>query len=403
MGSPTLVIGGGLVGLGTAWALHRRQPDRPLILLEKEAEVGTHQTGRNSGVLHSGIYYTPGSLRARLCREGADRMAAFCTAEGLPFTRCGKVIVATRPEELPRLEALATRAQANGLEARRLSPEELAEHEPHAAGLAALHLPSTGVVDFRAVARRLREKLAAGGVEVRLGCEATELEPRGEGVRVRWRGGEVWADHVVACAGLHADRVHGLQAPPPLRILPFRGEYHQLTPEGAALVRGLIYPVPDPALPFLGVHLTRGIHGDVEAGPNAVLAMAREGYSWADLQGRDLAEILSYPGFWRLARAHAATGAYEVLRSFSKRLLLRDLRRLVPALEEGHLVPGPAGVRAQAVHPSGALADDFVVARAGRCLHVLNAPSPAATASLAIGEYLADALSEGADRRTPGP
>ena len=395
MASPTCVIGGGLVGLATAWALHRRHPDLPLVLLEKEAEVGTHQSGRNSGVLHSGIYYTPGSLRARLCREGAERMAAFCEAEGLPFRRCGKVIVATRPEELPRLEALATRAEANDIEAHRLDPEGLAEHEPHATGLAALHLPATGIADYAAVARRLKAKLLDAGVAIHLGCEATGLQPRGEGVLVSWRGGEVLADRVITCAGLHADRVHGLQSPPPLRIIPFRGEYHLLSPEGAALVKGLIYPVPDPALPFLGVHLTRGIHGEVDAGPNAVLALAREGYTWSTLSGRDLVEVLTYPGFWRLARKQVRTGAYEVARSLSKRLLVRDLQRLVPALKAEHLVPGPAGVRAQAVHSSGALADDFVVARVGRCLHVLNAPSPAATASLAIGEYLADQMTVG--------
>lgn len=395
MASPTCVIGGGLVGLATAWALHRRHPDLPLILLEKEAEVGTHQTGRNSGVLHSGIYYTPGSLRARLCREGADRMAAFCEAEGLPFRRCGKVIVATSPAELPRLEALAARAEANGLEAHRLTPEGLAEHEPHAAGLAALHLPATGIADYGAVARCLKAKLLAEGVTLHLGCEATGLEARGEGVLVRWGGGEVLAERVITCGGLHADRLHNLQAPPPVRIIPFRGEYHLLSPEGAALVKGLIYPVPDPALPFLGVHHTRGIHGEVHAGPNAVLALAREGYTWGRISPRDLAETFAFPGFWRLARKHARTGAYEVARSLSKHLLVKDLQRLVPALTVDHLVPGPAGVRAQAVLPSGALADDFVVARVGRSLHVLNAPSPAATASLAIGEYLADQMAAG--------
>ncbi len=394
MTPPTCVIGGGLVGLATAWALRRRHPDLPLVLLEKEAEVGTHQSGRNSGVLHSGIYYKPGSLRARLCREGAELMAAFCQEEGLPFARCGKVIVATRPEELPRLEALTERARVNGLEARSLNPEGLAEFEPHAAGLAALHLPATGVVDYPAVARRLKERLLAQGVEIRLGVEVTGLQERPEGLLLRWKEGEILAQRAVACAGLHADRVHGLQAPPPLRIIPFRGEYHLLSPEGAAIVKGLIYPVPDPALPFLGVHLTRGVHGEVDAGPNAVLALAREGYSWGDVSSRDLRDVLTYPGFWRLARKHARTGAYEVARSFLRSLLLRDLQHLVPALEAKHLLPGPAGVRAQAVLPSGDLADDFVVARVGRCLHVLNAPSPAATASLAIGEYLAERLDE---------
>ncbi len=392
MRTPLCIVGGGLVGLATAWALHRRDPDRPLVLLEKEDQVATHQTGRNSGVLHSGIYYRPGTLRAALCRRGAEAMVAFCEAEGLPFRRCGKVIVATRPEELPRLAALAERAQVHGLEARPLSPEGLGEHEPHAAGLAALFLPATGVVDYPAVARRLQAKLEAGGVQVLRGREVTGLQEGSEGVEVRGRGWSLLADRVITCGGLQADRLAAMQAPPPLRIVPFRGEYHLLTPEGAALVKGLIYPVPDPALPFLGVHLTRGVHGEVDAGPNAVPALAREGYSWHDVSGRDLAEQLAYPGFWRLARAHARTGAYEMLRSCSEDLLLRDLRRLLPGLQAHHLVPGPAGVRAQAVLPGGTLADDFVVHRVGRCLHVLNAPSPAATASLAIGEHLADEL-----------
>ncbi len=390
--SPTLIVGGGIVGLATAWALSHRQPDRPLVVLEKEPEVGRHQTGHNSGVLHSGIYYRPGSLRAQLCVTGAARMAAFCETEGLPYQRCGKLIVATQPEELPRLDALQERAIANGIEARRLRAEEIAAFEPHAAGLAALHLPGTGIADYGAVVRRLKARLLERGVEIRLGTKAIGLEGRTEGMVVQWHGGEQLADRVIACAGLHADRVHALQTPPPLRIIPFRGEYHLLTSEGAALVKGLIYPVPDPSLPFLGVHLTRMTNGGVEAGPNAVLALAREGYTWGDISLPDLASTFSYGGFWRLAKRHARTGMYEVTRSWRRSLLLRDLQRLLPSLEDRHLQSGGAGVRAQAVMPNGDLADDFVIARQGRCLHVLNAPSPAATASLAIGEYIADQL-----------
>jgi L-2-hydroxyglutarate oxidase len=390
--SPTLILGGGIVGLATAWALSHRDPDRPLVLLDKEPEVGQHQTGHNSGVVHSGIYYRPGSLRAQLCVTGATRMAAFCASEGLPYQRCGKLIVATSPEELPRLDALQARAAANGIEARRLRAEEIAAFEPHAAGLAALHLPGTGIADYGAVSRRLKERLLERGVAFRLGAKVIGLKEHSEGVVVRWAGGEQLAERVIACAGLHADRIHALQSPPPLRIIPFRGEYHLLTAEGAALVNGLIYPVPDPTLPFLGVHLTRMTSGDVEAGPNAVLALAREGYTWGRISLRDLMSTLSYGGFWRLAKRHARTGLYEVARSWRRSLLLRDLQRLLPDLQDHHLQRGGAGVRAQAVLPSGDLADDFVIARQGRCLHLLNAPSPAATASLAIGEYIADQL-----------
>lgn len=392
--STTVIVGGGLVGLGTARALKERDPGARILLLEKESEVAAHQTGHNSGVVHSGIYYRPGSLRARLCTEGARLMAAYCTARNLPFERCGKVIVATSEPELPRLEALAQRAQANGLEVHRLGPEAMKEREPHAAGLAALWLPGTAVTDYRQVTRSLLRELASEGVEVRLGTAVTGLEERPSGVRVCTRDGEIMADRVVACAGLHADRVAAFQAPPPVRIVPFRGEYHDLTSEGAELVKGLIYPVPDPALPFLGVHLTRMAGGGVEAGPNAVLALAREGYAWGTVSAADLRDTFTYGGFWRLARRHGRSGAYEMLRSVLRPLLVRDLQRLVPALEDRHLVPGGAGVRAQAVLPTGELADDFVLHHHGRCLHVLNAPSPAATASLAIGAHIATSLEQ---------
>lgn len=388
---PITIIGGGIVGLATAWALIRRHPGLPLRLLEKEDGLGQHQTGHNSGVIHSGLYYKPGSAKARLCGAGGAAMKAFCAEYGVPFETCGKLVVATTTEELSRLDELERRGQANGVALHRLGPEALREREPHAAGLAALHVPDTGIVDFGDVARTLGRLLVERGVELQTGCEVrSALRARGSW-RLQTSLGEREAGGLIACPGLFSDRlarVAGL--PTPIRIVPFRGEYHQLRPEAAKLIRNLIYPVPDPSFPFLGVHFTRTIHGDVEAGPNAVLALAREGYRWSEISGRDLLETLTYPGFWRLARRHATMGLYEVRRAFSTRLLARDLQRLVPAIQETDLLPGPNGVRAQALDAQGNLLDDFAFAETEGALFVLNAPSPAATASLAIGEHLAD-------------
>lgn len=391
MKAPLTLIGGGIVGLATAWALRLRHPDLPLRLLEKEDGLGRHQTGHNSGVIHSGLYYQPGSAKARLCGAGGGAMKAFCAEYGVPFETCGKIVVATSAEELPRLEELERRGRANGVALQRLGPEALREHEPHAAGLAALHVPDTGIVDFAVVARTLGRLLADRGVEIRTACTLRGAM-RNQGVwRLQTSQGVLEARGLIACPGLHSDRLAraaGLATP--IRIVPFRGEYHLLRPEASGLVRHLIYPVPDPNFPFLGVHFTRTLGGALEAGPNAVLALAREGYRWGNLSARDLLETLAFPGFWRLARRHAAMGLYEVRRSFSRRLLTRDLQRLVPSLQEADLLPGPSGVRAQALDPQGKLVDDFAFAETEGALFVLNAPSPAATASLAIGEHLAD-------------
>ena len=385
-----VIIGGGIVGLATALALRESSPDAPLTVLEKESEVGRHQTGHNSGVLHAGVYYPPGSLKARLCADGRARMEAFCATHGVPFTRCGKLVVATREAELPRLETLRERAVANGLAVEVLDRDALREVEPHAAGLRALRVPESGVVDYGEVARAMKAALIAQGVAVRTGQSLRGVRRMNHALVLETGTGEVESDFVVNCGGLHADRLarrFGLD--PGIRIVPFRGEYFHLSSAGAAKVRALIYPVPDPDLPFLGVHLTRGVHGTVEAGPNAVLAFAREGYRRRDLSPGDLIEAFAFPGFWRMAARWWRTAAYEWRRSLDPGLFLRDLQRLVPSLTRDDLRPGGSGVRAQAVDRDGRLADDFLFVEGPRSLHVLNAPSPAATASLAIGREIA--------------
>jgi L-2-hydroxyglutarate oxidase len=388
------VIGGGIVGLATAHRLLLDRPDAGVTVLEKEDRVAAHQTGHNSGVIHAGVYYRPGSLKARLCRAGSQSMVEFCREHAIPVQVCGKLIVATGPAELPRLHALHARAQANGLAVRLLSPAEAGEHEPQVACVAAMHVPTTGIVDFPAVCRTLATLVEKAGGQVRLGARVTAVRERaGGGLAIATTGGEVGADVVVNCAGLHADRVAKLAGvDPPARIIPFRGEYYELVPGRRDLVRGLIYPVPDPRLPFLGVHLTRMIDGGVHAGPNAVLATAREGYRWRRFSARDVAGIASWPGMWRLGRRHLRYGLAEVRRSLSRRRFAADLARLVPELTAADIVPAGSGVRAQAVHRDGSLVDDFlIVARPGQ-LHVLNAPSPAATSSLEIAKHLVGQL-----------
>lgn len=389
-----VVIGGGIVGLATAYALTERLPGESIVVLEKEGEVALHQTGRNSGVVHSGIYYKPGSFKARLCREGVGLMREFCQAESLPYAECGKVIVATSEAERAPLETLFERGQANGVPGlRMLTSAELAEMEPNVHGLAAISSPSTAIVDYGAISRRLAELLRAAGVTILLGARVTEVRSAGAGLEVSGPGFEVSAGYLVNCAGLHSDavaRMAGLE--PDVRIVPFRGEYYLLTPAKRALVRRLIYPVPDPALPFLGVHFTPTVSGEVEAGPNAVFAFAREGYSWTKVDLADTAGTLASKGFWKLARRYWKVGAYEYYRSFSKAAFVRSLQRLVPFISESDLTRGPAGVRAQAVDSEGRLVDDFAFAETPNSLHVLNAPSPAATASLAIGRYVAAKL-----------
>ncbi len=385
-----IVVGGGIVGLASAWQIQRSAPGARVTVLEKERTVAAHQTGHNSGVIHSGIYYKPGSHKARNCRDGKRLLEDFCAAERIPFERCGKVIVATAAEELPRLDALEERARANGVACARLGPEQLRELEPHAAGLAALHVPETGIVDYLEVCERLARRVEDGGGRVVLGARVARIVSGGAGVRAHTSAGEFAARAAVNCAGLHNDRVaRASGASPGGRIVPFRGEYYELLPEAARLCRNLIYPVPDPAFPFLGVHFTRMIGGGVECGPNAVLALAREGYAWSRISPRDCLETLCYGGFWRLARKHGRTGFGEVWRSWSKAAFTRALQRLIPEISAAQLRRAPAGVRAQMLLPDGGLVDDFMFAEQERVVHVLNAPSPAATSALAIGAAVA--------------
>ncbi len=385
-----VVVGAGIVGLATAKALQDR--DLAVTVVEKEPEVGTHQTGHNSGVLHSGLYYRPGSLKARLCVDGRRRMIEFCTDHDIPVDVSGKVVVAIRDSELPLLDELERRGRENGLAGlRRLDQSGLAEVEPHAVGLAALHVPEAGVVDFSLVARRLAAVLQAGGAEILTGRAVVRIRPGPGDVRVDTTAGPVTARAVVNCAGLHADRVaRSAGVDPPVRIVPFRGDYYRLEPGADHLVRALIYPVPDPRFPFLGVHFTRRIDGTVEVGPNAVLAFGREHYRGTAPHLGDVADVFRYPGFWRIVRRYWRTGAAEMWRSASRHTYAAAARSLVPAVRARDLQRAGSGVRAQAVTPDGSLVDDFVVVETDGAVHVLNAPSPAATASLAIGDHVAD-------------
>lgn len=390
------IVGGGIVGLATARALVERAPRARLLILEKEPGPGRHQTGHNSGVIHGGIYYRPGSAKARLCVEGGRLLVEFCQAHGIRWERCGKVIVATRPAELPRLQALYERGVANGVPGLQLiDPPRLRELEPHAAALRAIHAPNTGIVDYGEVTAALARELGQAGVEIRTGARVTAIARRDDGLVLATTAGEVGARGLVNCAGLHSDQVARLAgARPEVRIIPFRGEYYFLRPDRRHLVRGLIYPVPDPEFPFLGVHFTRTVHGEVEAGPNAVLAFAREGYRFRDVHAGELAATLAYRGFWAMAARYWRTGLYEMYRSLSRAAFVRDLRRLLPALEPGDVARGGAGVRAQAVGPDGSLVDDFRISESAGAIHVVNAPSPAATASLAIGRHIAGLAAE---------
>jgi L-2-hydroxyglutarate oxidase len=400
-----IVVGAGLVGLATAREYLRRRPGLRLLLLEKEPSIAAHQSGHNSGVLHTGIYYTPGSLKARACVAGHRAMLAFCREHGIPFQLCGKVIVALTEEELPRLQALYERGQRNGVQGLELiGPERLREIEPAAAGLKAIYSPNTGIVDFTRVAAILAAEISAHGAELRLSCQVVGLLPRADEVVVQIRSQvpaasgqrhsqeeELRARAVITCAGLYSDRLAHLTGDDGgLRIVPFRGDYYVLRPEKRQLVRGLIYPVPDPRFPFLGVHLTLRPNGEVWVGPNAVLALAREGYGRWQLNPRELWETLSYAGFWRLARRYWRMGLAELYRDYVKRAYVRQVQRYVPVLEERDLLPGPSGVRAQALAPDGSLVDDFVIRRGQRVLHVQNAPSPAATSSLVIAQMIVD-------------
>lgn len=384
-----LVIGGGIVGLSVAWAILERKPGARIAVVEKESDWARHQTGRNSGVIHSGIYYKPQSLKAQLCREGNRRMREFCDCHGIRYESCGKVIVATALEEVPLLRKLHDRAVANGLAVRALSAEAVTEIEPHVRCVEGLHVPSTGIVDYTAVCRTLADLIQSEGGELRLGAKVVGVHPNGQGTVVETPREELHARWVVNCAGLHSDRVARLAGTTPeARIVPFRGEYYELKPSRRSLVKGLIYPVPDPNFPFLGVHFTRMIDGSVHAGPNAVLSLKREGYHRTAFNLRDFVDTMTYGGFWKLAARHARAGLSEIHRSFSKKAFVSSLRKLIPEINEDDLVPSAAGVRAQALRPSGELVDDFLIVRGPSSLHVCNAPSPAATASLEIGRAI---------------
>lgn len=379
------IIGGGIVGLASAMTLARRRPGLRVVLLEKEPALAQHQTGRNSGVIHAGIYYKPGSLKARMAREGNRSMYEFCLEHGIRAERCGKLIAATSEEELPRLEALLERGRQNGLEVERVSAERAREIEPHVQCVAALHVHSTGIVSYGQVARKYADLAKEQGAVIQRNAEVTRLRAVTEGYVIESGAGAFETRFVVNCAGLHSDRVARLNGcDPQARIVPFRGEYYELIPERRHLVKNLIYPVPDPAFPFLGVHFTRMIDGSVHAGPNAVLAYAREGYRHRDVSLWDLAETLGYGGFWKLARKHWGEACREMWRSLSKAAFLRSLQRLIPEVTSDDIVRCGAGVRAQALRPDGGLVDDFLFVRGKNVLHVCNAPSPAATASLEI-------------------
>jgi (S)-2-hydroxyglutarate dehydrogenase len=384
------IVGGGIVGLATALALMERFSGQPTVIFEKEEQLARHQTGHNSGVIHAGIYYKPGSHKARLCVEGERMMVAFCDDNEVPYERCGKVILATTDDELPRLQALYDRGTANGVQGlEMIGPERLHEIEPHARAVRALHSPRTAIVDFAAVARAMAAQLGRSGVQICTGTTVRRITRADNLLHVETNRGTVRTRNLINCGGLYADAIaRRMGVRTDLRIVPFRGEYYVLRRE-RDLVRALIYPVPDPEFPFLGVHFTKRIQGDVEAGPNAVLAFAREGYRLRTINVVETVGTLAYRGFWAMARRYWRTGLYEVYRSLSKRAFTHALQRLVPEIQEEDMEPGGAGVRAQAVRPDGVLVDDFQITETPNAIHVLNAPSPAATASLAIGRHIA--------------
>ncbi|MEY2486487.1 MAG: (S)-2-hydroxyglutarate dehydrogenase [Verrucomicrobiota bacterium] len=385
------MIGGGVVGLATAMVLGQRRPELKLIVLEKESEIARHQTGRNSGVIHSGIYYKPGSLKARFAREGNRKMVEFCTKHGVSHEVCGKVIVATNDKELPLLEELYRRGLENGLAVRKLSSEEVREIEPHVRCKRGLAVPSTGIVNYREVCLKYVGLIEQQGGVVKTGVRTGKIEQRGRVYTIETTAGAIETGFLINCGGLQSDRL-ARQAgqKPEAKIVPFRGEYYELVPEKRHLVRTLVYPVPNPQFPFLGVHFTRMIDGSVHAGPNAVLAFKREGYRKTDFDFSDLRETLAYRGFWKLARRHYKEGFAEIYRSLSKAAFVRSLQRLVPEVRADDLIPASSGVRAQALMPDGKLVDDFLIMNGQNSIHVCNAPSPAATASLEIGAAIAE-------------
>jgi L-2-hydroxyglutarate oxidase len=391
-----VIVGGGIVGLAVALEITKRFPRLRLLLVEKEERVGQHQSSHNSGVIHSGVYYKPGSQKAKLCVEGARAMVEFCRVHDIPHQVCGKVIVATDEDELPRLEELRRRGEANGLTGLRLiGADELREIEPHASGLRALVVPSTGITDYAKVCEKYAELILAQGGTILTSAAVTGLQQRTDEIVVGTSGPSFSTTYLINCAGLFSDRIAAMAGKPDVIIVPFRGEYYDLIPPRSSLVRALIYPVPDPQFPFLGVHFTRRVDGTVDAGPNAVLAFRREGYQRTDFSLRDLASALAFPGFWRMAAKHWSSGLDEFHRSFSKPAFVRALQRLLPDLRAEDLIPGGSGVRAQALRRDGTLVDDFQFVPSGRMLHVLNVPSPAATASLVIGRAIVDTAEQG--------
>ncbi|MCM3268494.1 L-2-hydroxyglutarate oxidase [Paenibacillus elgii] len=390
-----IVIGGGIVGLSTGYALTRRYPQAKILVMEKEDRLAFHQTGHNSGVIHSGIYYKPGSLKARFSKEGGDALRRFCDRHGIAYDMCGKVIVATEPEELPLLENLYARGLQHKLDLELIDAEQLHAIEPHAAGLQAIRVNAAGIVDYKKVAVAFADVIRQRGGDVLLNTEAQRIREGSEGIEVECNNGTYRTHYLINCAGLHCDRIAAMQGlETGMKIVPFRGEYYELKPEKHGLVKHLIYPVPNPNFPFLGVHFTRMIDGHVHAGPNAVLSLKREGYRKTDFDLRDFMEVMTYPAFWKIAKQNMGEGLKEIVRSFSKAVFVRSLQRLIPEIREDDLIPSANGVRAQALTKDGKLADDFLIVQNERSIHILNAPSPAATASIAIGESISERIPE---------
>jgi (S)-2-hydroxyglutarate dehydrogenase len=389
------IIGGGIVGLSTGMALVKSYPNARILVLEKESDWAFHQTGNNSGVIHSGIYYKPGSFKAKFCRDGANSMVEFCQEHGIAHEICGKVIVATSAAELPRLEHLYNRGLDNGIKVQRISAEEVREIEPHVSCVGGIRVFSTGIVNYKQVSQKYAELIKKHGGDLRLNTKVEKIRPSGKNQVLETNNGSFETRIVINCAGLHSDRIAKLgKVEPQAKIVPFRGEYYELTPEKRYLVKTLIYPVPNPDFPFLGVHFTRMIDGSVHAGPNAVLSLKREGYHKTDFDLRDFAEVMAYPGFWKLAAKHADEGIQEIIRSFSKAAFVSSLQKLIPEVQAQDLVPTHAGVRAQALKNDGSLVDDFLIVQGENSIHVCNAPSPAATSSLEIGKAIVAQIPE---------
>ena len=387
------IVGGGIVGLSTGMALSRRHPYARILVLEKENRWAAHQSGHNSGVIHSGVYYKPGSLKAQFATAGKRAVVEFCEEHGIKYDICGKVIVATQPDQVPIMEKIYQRGLANGLKVSKIGPEELKEIEPHVKGVAAIRVPSAGIVDYKQVTEAYAKVLKGNGATLRLNTRVKAVSPNGPGLMVESNNGVFQTRFLVNCAGLHSDRIaRKMGVETNMKIVPFRGEYYQLKPEKRYLAKHLIYPVPNPDFPFLGVHFTRMINGEVHAGPNAVLSLKREGYTKKEFNLRDFVDVITYGGFWKLARKNWQEGTKEMIRSFSKAAFVRSLQELIPEVEANDIEPAGAGVRAQALMPNGKMMDDFVLLPGHRSIHVCNAPSPAATASIPIGEAIAERI-----------